>query len=207
MQHELGPQLVKGGWCQILAVLGHPELCAKVLVPKRRFQGGRPDPNHIVSTKYGITDFLDYEWANYQKIMNVCPADLRAHFVAMHGVTTAIDGRKALIMDVVCDDRGEIAPSLAKNTRVLSPEFWRTLDRIRREVFLNHAIDHFGIVRRNILVKNPDHPVFIDFQTGRERFRGQFWLRWPFFVRAKINRCFRKLEKELGVSLRPPHTP
>lgn len=205
MQHELGPQLVKGGWCQILAVQGRPDLCAKVLIPKRRFKGTRPEPNRIVSAKYGIADFLDYEWSNYRKILAACPPDLRDHFVTMHGVETVADGRKALIMDTVRDDRGEIAASLAKNTRPLSPVFWTTLDRIRREVFLAHAIDHFGIVRRNILVKTPEHPVFIDFQTGRERFRGQFWLRWPFFVRAKINRCFRKLEKEMGVTLMSPH--
>ncbi len=207
MQHNLGPQLVKGGWCQILAVQDDPTLCAKVLVPKRRFKGERPDPNAIVSAKYGITDFLEYEWANYQKIMAACPPDLRAHFVAIHGIETTADGRRALIMDMVRDDLGAIAPNLVTNTRPLSPAFWATLDRIRREVFLAHAIDHFGIVRRNILVKSPDHPVFIDFQTGRERFRGQFWLRWPLFVRAKINRCFRKIEKEMGFAPTSSTTP
>jgi hypothetical protein len=207
MQHNLGPQLVKGGWCQILAVQDRPDLCAKVLVSKRRFKGGRPDPDTIVSSKYGIPDFLEYEWANYQKIMAACPPDLRAHFVAIHGVEITTDGRKALIMDVVRDDQGRIAPSLAANTRALSPAFWDILDRIRREVFLAHSLDHFGIVRRNILVKTPEHPVFIDFQSGRERFRSQFWLRWPFFVRAKINRCFQKIEKEMGAAPTPPRTP
>jgi RIO kinase 1 len=196
----LGPQLVKGGWCQILAVQDHPDLCAKVLVPKRRFQGGQPDPNVIVAKKYGISDFLDYEWANYQKIMAVCPDELRRHFVAMRGIEIADDGRKALVMGVVRDDLGEVAPNLVKNSRPLSPLFWTTLERIRKEVFWAHGIDHFGIVRRNILVKSPDHPVIIDFQTGRERFRGQFWLRHPWFVRRKVNRCFRKLYKEMGVN-------
>lgn len=197
----LGPQFIKGGWCQILVVQDHPELCAKVLVPRRRFQGGQPDPNVIVSQKYGIEDFLDYEWANYQKIMAVCPADLRQHFVDIRGVEIAEDGRKALLMKIVRDDQGAPAPNLVKNTRPLTPEFWSIMERIRKEVFLANSIDHFGIVRRNILVQSPTHPVIIDFQTGRERFRSQFWLRHPWFVRQKVNRCFQKLYKEMSVTL------
>ena len=197
---ELGPQLVKGGWCEIRAVQGRPDLCAKVLIPKRRFKGERPDPNEIVNSKYGITDFLDYEWSNYQKIMISCPPDLRHHFVTLHGVESTTDGGNALLMEIIRNEQGEIAPNLVQNTRALSPQFRMALERIRNEVFLAHSIDHFGIVRRNILVRTPDCPVLIDFQTGRERFRGQFWLRWPIFVRAKINRCFRKLYKEMGIT-------
>lgn len=201
---ELGPPIVKGGWCEIRAVIGHPNLCAKVLIQKRRFKGGRPDPNEIVSTKYGIRDFLEYEWKNYKKIIAVCPEELRQHFVNIHGIETTKHGIKALVMDLVRDDRETIAPSLVKNTRTLTPQFWAILERIRNEVFSNHAIDHFGIVGRNILVKSPEWPVFIDFQTGKERYRGQFWLRWPFFVRAKTNRCFRKLYKEMGIAEKQP---
>lgn len=197
---ELGPILVKGGWCQILAVQGRPDLCAKVLIPKRRFKGERPEPDHIVNEKYGISDFLDYEWSNYQKIMAACPESLRTHFVTMHGIQPTSDGRKALVMGIVRNDLGEVAPNLVHNTRPLHPQFWSTLERIRREIFVEHSIDHFGIARRNILVRSPEHPVIIDFQTGRERFRGQFWLHHPWFIKQKVNRCFRKLYKEMGVS-------
>jgi RIO kinase 1 len=197
---QLGSLLVKGGWCQILAIEGSPDTCAKVLVPKRRFKGEKPYPDTIVKAKYGIEDFLEYEWNNYRKIMKVCPNALRAYFVTMHGIEQTTDGRKALVMETVRDDRGEIAPNLVKNKRPLAPEFWTIMERIRKEVFLAHNIDHFGIVRRNILVRSPQHPVFIDFQTGRERFRGQFWLRFPWFVNQKTNRCFRKLYKEMGLS-------
>jgi RIO kinase 1 len=196
---ELGPILVKGGWCQIFAVQGHPNLCAKVLVPKRRFKGIKPEPDAIVNAKYGIGDFLEYEWNNYMKIMTASPDDLRSYFVTMHGIEPTTDGRKALVMETVRNDLGEIAPNLVKNTRSLEPEFWNALERVRTEVFLARSVDHFGIVRRNILVRNPQHPVIIDFQTGRERFRGQFWLRLPWFVRQKTNRCFRKLYKEMGL--------
>jgi len=195
----LGPPLVLGGWCQIFSIQGNPDLCAKVLIPKRIHKGHKPEPNEIVSEKYGINDFLEYEWANYHKIIAACPQDLRKYFVTLQGVERTSDGRKALVMETVYDDRGEIAPNLVKNTRPLDAKFAETLERIHREVFLPSSIDHFGIVRRNILVKSPEHPVFIDFQTGRERFRGQFWLRMPFFVRKKVSRCFRKLYAEMGV--------
>jgi len=198
---QLGPPLILGGWCQIFSIQGEPDLCAKVLIPKRRFKGAKPDPNDIVNTKYRITDFLEYEWTNYLKIMTVCPDDLRKYFVVMRGVEKTTDGRSALIMKTVYDERKEIAPSLVKNSRPLSTEFTTVLERIRKEVFLAHSIDHFGIVRRNILVKSPSHPVFIDFQTGKERFRGQFWLHVPYFVRTKVNRCFRKLYEEMGSNL------
>lgn len=196
---ELGPQLVRGGWCAIFALQGRPGLCAKVLVPKRRFKGEKPQPDLIVSQKYGILDFLEYEWNNYQKIMAACPESLRSHFVGMHGIESTTDGRKALVMDIVLDDRGEIAPNLVRNTRTLTPQFQATLERIRREVFIAHSIDHFGIVRRNVLVRGLGDPVIIDFQTGRERFRGQFWLRHPWFVKRKVNRCFRRLYMEMGL--------
>ncbi len=197
---ELDAPLVKGGWCLIYGIKGKPELCAKVLIPKRRYKGTKPEPDIIVRAKYGISDFLEYEMANYQKIMAGCPQNLRSHFVSIHGIQTVTDGRKALVMEVVRDDSGGIAPNLVHNTRTLLPKFWTTLERIRQEVFIAHGIDHFGIMRRNILVRSPEDPVLLDFQTGRERFPGQFWLRHPWFIKQKVNRCFRNLYSEMGVN-------
>lgn len=197
---EIGPLITNGGWCKIFAIDGNPDLCAKILIPRRYFKGAQPDPNTIVSTKYGITDFLDYEWNNYRKIMAACPENLRRHFVTIHGVEETTDGRRALIMEKIVDDRNEIAPSLVHNARPLSPGFFAVLERLRQEVFLANSIDHFGIVRRNILVRGVDDPVLIDFQTGRERYKWQFWLRHPWFVRKKINRCFHKLYTEIHSS-------
>lgn len=198
---ELDAPLIKGGWCHIYSIKNQPLRCAKVLAPLRRFREGYPDPNEMVRTKYGIDDFLEYEWNNYQKIMAHCPAKLKEHFVHIHGVEATSCGQRALVMDIVLDDLGQPAPNLVHNTRPLSSTFFDVLERLRTQVFVAHAIDHFGIVRRNILVKTPDHPVIIDFQTGRERFRGQFWLRFPWFVRQKINRCFGKLYQEMGVTI------
>ncbi len=194
---ELNAPIIKGGWCHIHAVNDRPDLCAKVLSPLRRHNNAYPNPNELVRNKYGIANFLEYEWDNYRKIMAHCPADLQPYFVRMLGLETTPTGQQVLLMERVMDDLGQTAPSLATNTRPLTPEFFAILERIRKDVLVRHAIDHFGIARRNILVKTPSHPVIIDFQTGRERFRGQFWLRHPWFVRRKINRCFDKLYKEL----------
>lgn len=198
---ELGTPLIKGGWCHIYTIKNEPLKCAKVLAPLRRFRENYPDPNELVRTKYGIDDFLEYEWNNYQKIMRHCPQELRPYFVTIHGVMPTTCGQQALVMDMVMDDLGQPAPNLVHNTRPLSSTFLNILETIRTQVFVAHAIDHFGIVRRNILVKSPDHPVIIDFQMGRERFRSQFWLRFPWFVRQKINRSFRKLYQELHFTL------
>lgn len=202
---ELDAPLIKGGWCHIYSIKNDPSRCAKVLAPLRRFREDYPDPNELVRTKYGIDDFLDYEWSNYQKIMSHCPAELKPYFVQIHGVEPTSCGQRALVMDVVVNDLGQLAPNLVQNTRSLSAQFLAVLECIRTQIFIAHAIDHFGIVRRNILVKSPDHPVIIDFQTGRERFRGQFWLRYPWFVRQKVNRCFHKLYQELGLTPQAKH--
>lgn len=196
---ELDEKLLKGGWCDIYSITGSPDRCAKVLAPHRKYKGDRPHPNIIVQKKYGIQDLLAYELSNYQKIISKTPMELRPFIVRIHGLEVTADGRQALVLDKVTDDQGAVAKNLVKNTRPLQPKFWERLDRLRKEVFLRHSIDHFGIVRRNVLVKSPEHPVIIDFQEGRERYPGQLWLRIPFFVRAKVNRCFAKLYRELNV--------
>jgi RIO kinase 1 len=197
---ELSDKLLKGGWCDIYDIKGSPDRCAKVLAPHRKYKGTHPHPNIIVQKKYGIKDLLAYEFSNYQKIISKTPAELRDFIVQIHGLDKTVDGQKALVLDKVIDDQGVLAKSLVKNTRALQPIFLERLECLRKEVFLKHSIDHFGIVTRNILIKSPKHPVIIDFQEGRERYPGQLWLRIPFFVRAKVNRCFAKLYQELNVS-------
>lgn len=196
----LGPILVNGGWCHIYAVEGHPELCAKVLIPKRRFKGDRPDPNIIVNSKYGINDFLNYEWENYQKIMSVCPTNLRMHFVTIHGIKKTDDGRQALVMEKIIDDRGHLASTLANSTRKVDLMFIETLEELRKKVFLKNGLDHFGIARRNILIRSTSDPVIIDFQSEKERYRWQFWLQIKWFVKRKVNRCFNKLYSEIEIN-------
>lgn len=197
---EIDAPLIKGGWCHIYSIKNEPDMCAKVLSPLRKFHDTYPDPNELVRDKYGIEDFLEYEYRNYIKIMDRCPDSLRKYFVHIHGVFTTTSGQRALIMNKVLNESNAPASNLARNTQPLDLEFFTVLERIRIEVFIRNAIDHFGIMRRNILVQTPHHPVIIDFQTGRERFRGQFWLHHPWFVRRKVNRCFDKLYKELGVA-------
>jgi hypothetical protein len=102
-------------------------------------------------------------------------------------------------MELVTDDTGAVAKNLDANTRPLSPAFFQALERIRRDVLLRHAIDHFGIACRNILVRNQDCPVLIDFQNSAKRLRGQFWLNIPFFIRRKVTRKFQQVYRDLRV--------
>jgi len=103
------------------------------------------------------------------------------------------------VMDLVFDDHGKIAPSLDNNQRELQPEFFLTLEQIRREVLIRNAIDYFGVCARNILVVNPKTPVLIDFQKDRRFFRSQYWLALNYFVRLKVNRYFQRVYQEAGI--------
>lgn len=189
-----------GGWSTIYHIKDHPTLCAKVLANHRRYKKKFPDPALIAWKKYGIRDMLKYELNNYNTIMDNVPNDLRSNFVTIHGLEETSIGKKALVMDLVADETGKVAKNLEANTLPLSPLFLKTLERIRNEVFLKHSIDHFGVACRNILVKDPETPVFIDFQNTRIRYRGHFWLKIPFFTRQKVNRKFRRVYTDLGVT-------
>jgi RIO kinase 1 len=188
-----------GGWSTVYAIKGYPTRCAKVLAHHRRYKGEFPDPAMIARKKYGISDMLRYELDNHSRLMAHVPADMARHFVTFYGIDKTNCGRDALVMELVTDDTGAVAKNLDANTRPLSPTFFQALERIRRDVLLRHAIDHFGIACRNILVRNQDCPVLIDFQNSVARHRGQLWLKLPFFIRRKVTRKFQRVYRDLGV--------
>ncbi len=186
-----------GGWSTIYRIKDDGSRCAKVLAPHRRYRGAFPDPAMIARKKYGIEDMLQYELDNYHGLMAHVPDELKSNFVTLEGLETTACGRKALVMELVLDDLGGIAKNLDANTRPLSLAFFQTLERIRRDVLLRHAIDHFGIACRNILVRNQDSPVLIDFQNSAKRHRGQFWLAMPYFIRRKVTRKFQRVYRDI----------
>jgi RIO kinase 1 len=186
-----------GGWSTIYTIKDDCYRCAKVLAPHRRYKGAFPDPAMIAQKKYGIEDMLQYELDNYHDLMAHVPDELKSNFVTIEGLETTACGRKALVMELVTDDTGGVAKNLDANTRPLSLTFFKTLEHIRRDVLLRHAIDHFGIACRNILVRNQDCPVLIDFQNSAKRHRGQFWLALPFFIRRKITRKFQRVYRDI----------
>jgi RIO kinase 1 len=188
-----------GGWSTVYAIKGDPTRCAKVLAQHRRYKGEFPDPAMIARKKYGIADMLRYELDNHSRLMAHVPADMARHFVTFYGIDKTNCGREALVMELVTDDTGAVAKNLDANTRPLSHNFFQTLERIRRDVLLRHAIDHFGIACRNILVRDQDCPVLIDFQNSAARHRGQFWLKLPFFIRRKITRKFQRVYRDQSV--------
>ena len=189
-----------GGWSTIYRIKGDDTLCAKVLAPHRKYKNQKPDPSIIALKKYGIADMLEYELANYNNIVSKVPADLLKYFVKFYGIEQTQCGQKALVMELVKNDLGEVAHNLSSNLRPLTTQFFKTLERIRREIFINHAIDHFGIACRNILARTTSDPVIIDFQNTKVRLKGQFWLNIPFFVRQKVTRKFQRVYSDLGVN-------
>jgi RIO kinase 1 len=196
---ELGPIISsKGGWCNIHEIAGRPDLCAKVLARHRRYKGAFPDPEMIALKKYGIWDMLQYELDNYHHIIACIPKGYLKFFVRMQGIEHTADGSRALIMECVRNAKGEVARNLDQNTEPLSPVFFENLERLRQDVFLKYSIDHFGLACRNILVRDAATPVLIDFQNTVQRYRYQFWLRIPFFIRQKMNRRFQRIYREMG---------
>lgn len=201
MMITLGQEIsTVGGWSTIYQITNNDNLCAKVLAPHRRYKNQRPDPSIIAAHKYGISDMLQYELDNYRSIITKVPNYLRKNFVTIYGIEQTSCGKNALVMELVKNDQGEIAPNLAANTRSLTAHFFKTLECIRRDVFISNAIDHFGIACRNILVRTVDCPVIIDFQNTRARLRGQFWLNLPFFVRQKVTRKFKRVYADLNLA-------
>lgn len=186
-----------GGWSTVYSIKDDPTRCAKVLAHHRRYKGEFPDPAMIARKKYGIEDMLRYELDNHRRLMAHVPEDLARNFVTFYGIEKTSCGRDALVMELITDDTGGVAKNLDANTRPLSLTFFQTLERIRRDVLLHHAIDHFGIACRNILVRNQDCPVLIDFQNSATRHRGQFWLRIPFFIRRKVTRKFQRVYRDM----------
>lgn len=186
-----------GGWSTVYSIKDDPTRCAKVLAHHRRYKGEFPDPAMIARKKYGIEDMLRYELDNHRRLKAHVPEDLARNFVTFYGIEKTSCGRDALVMELVTDDTGVVAKNLDANTRPLSLTFFQTLERIRRDVLLRHAIDHFGIACRNILVRNQDCPVLIDFQNSATRHRGQFWLKIPFFIRRKVTRKFQRVYRDM----------
>lgn len=198
---ELGEKISAiGGWSNIYHIVNSPGLCAKVLARHRRYKGKRPDPSMIAKVKYGIKDMLQYELDNYQAIISRIPLEYRRFFVQMRGIELTRNGAQALVMECVRNDRGEVAKNLDENSEPLAPEFLENLEILRKEVFLKYDIDHFGLASRNILVRDPKTPVLIDFQNTKKRYKYQLWLHIPFFIRQKMNRRFKRVYKDLGVT-------
>ena len=180
-----------GGWSNIYTVKDTPELCVKVLAPHRSYKGNKPDPNLVSKQKYGIENMLEYELDNYRKIIRHVPPHLKKYFVRIDGMQMTSAGVAGLVMERVRRADGSTAPSIDKYNGTLPNNFFCTLERIRREVFHKHSLDHFGVALRNILIKDEQTPVLIDFQKNRKIYRSQLNLYIPYFTRQKVKRNFQ----------------
>ena len=198
---ELGELISSvGGWSNIYVVKDAPNMCVKVLAPHRKYQGEKPDPNLVAKKKYGIDNMLEFEYANYQKIIKCVPETLKKHFVRMEGMQMTSIGVRGLVMERVMTADGSTAPSLDHYKSTPLPDaFFCKLEQLRRDVFHKHSLDHFGVARRNVLVKDDHTPVLIDFQKNRRIYRSQINLYIPYFTRQKVTRNFQRLYREAQV--------
>lgn len=188
-----------GGWSNIYVVKDAPDLCVKVLAPHRKYQGEKPDPNMVAKKKYGIENMLEFEYANYQKIINCVPDSLKKHFVRIDGMHMTSEGVRGLVMERIMTPEGLTAPSLNHYKKPLPDAFFCKLEHLRREVFHKHSLDHFGVARRNVLVRDEETPVLIDFQKNRRIYRSQLNLYIPYFTRQKVKRNFQRLYQKANV--------
>lgn len=197
---ELGELISSvGGWSNIYVVKDAPDMCVKVLAPHRKFQGEKPDPNIVAKKKYGIDNMLEFEYANYQKIISCVPDSLKKHFVRIDGMRMTSKGVRGLVMERIMTPEGTTAPSLNHYKETLPDTFFCKLEQLRREVFHKHSLDHFGVARRNVLVRDEETPVLIDFQKNRRIYRSQLNLYIPYFTRQKVKRNFQRLYRKAKV--------
>lgn len=197
---ELGELISSvGGWSNIYVVKDAPDMCVKVLAPHRKYRGEKPDPNMVAKKKYGIDNMLEFEYANYQKIIKCVPDSLKKHFVRIDGMEMTSSGVRGLVMERIMTPEGTTAPSLTHYQKPLPDTFFCKLEQLRREVFHKYSLDHFGVARRNVLVRDEETPVLIDFQKNRRIYRSQINLYIPYFTRQKVKRNFQRLYQRAKV--------
>jgi len=144
---ELGELCSTGGWSNIYVIKDAPDRCVKVLAPHRKYKGEKPDPNLVAKKKYGIDNMLEFEYANYQKIIKCVPDALKKNFVRMEGMEMTSIGVRGLVMERIMTAEGATAPSLENyEGRPLPDAFFYKLNQLHRDIFHKHSLDHFDVV-------------------------------------------------------------
>jgi len=174
-------------------------LAVKILKPfrlKQRWLRTVRLPLQIyIQTKYAIEDFNQHEQENYWRLAGFIPRDSSTLFNRIYWAGY-YEGQSISISDLVLNDDGSFAKSLAKSGVILDTKFWNGLDEIET-LLLSRKMFFIGINDDNVLVQTKNgvqQPVLVDYKwLGREAYPCQFWLRWEIGLRRKLKSKFQRM--------------
>ena len=196
---SLGQKIGEGGY-RVVYDLGDGR-CAKVLKKKRRKDYGSiqiyyPMQFYLLF-KFGINDFNQFEFHNYEMLMDTLPPDAHRYFAHIYDVIPS-NGTSASIEETIRNQDGSVAPTIDQFGPVADAGFWEALDYLR-EVFIDRKVPMFNSWEDNILVKRENDglvPVFFDYKrVGYQTYPFQFWLRFSSQQKRKMERKFDRLER------------
>lgn len=173
------------------------KLLKKFRVRERWFHAAPRPLQPYVEEKYGIEDLNQHEFDHYRRLAEVVPAELRGNFCAVHWAGYH-QGQSVSLSDLVINDDGRLAQPLAREGRILDPEFWSALDKIEM-LLLDAGLFFTGINPDNLLVRKKGgviQPVIVDYKwLGREAYPLQFWLRCRSGLVKKMSGKFRAIRE------------
>ncbi len=148
--------------------------------------------------RFGIRDFNEFEYDQFQSVISRIPADLHTCFAKAYRPIKA-DNTTYSINQLVINDDGMVSKMLREYGKVNDKQFWSTIDRLEN-LFLVHRIYFFGVGCNNICVRQHADgrvvPVLIDYKrVGIRTFWHQLWLFLPSVKELKLRRRFDRLRK------------
>lgn len=128
--------------------------------------------------KFGIPDFNQHEYAQYQRIINALPQESHDNLAHIHYVTHHA-GHSVSVSDLVRDSDNTPSHPLSDYPGIASGSFWEQLDGLENAL-REYRIPLMDIKGENILVqKNHDgaRPVLMDYKRhGSRTYPFQAWM-------------------------------
>lgn len=149
------------------------------------------------NNKNKVDDFNELEYENYCNFIEKVPLKFKINFAIIEW-TGKINGKSASISDLIINDDGSVARSIAETGKIKDEFFWATLEKIE-DLLIDSDIPLLDIRGENIIaqkIENRFNPVFIDFKRfGANTYPFQPWLRFKYQRMKKIQRRFRRMKE------------